>query len=341
MITNFTGSAGQTYSLDATATNSVGTSGFSNVVTFTILIGTPAAPSSFHLDPATDTGIVGDGITNDRTPSFIGTDLPGETVNLYVVGSSTIWDANVPSTSTVFTGTVTSGSAVVSGITSTAGLFVGENVTAAGILPSGTTIQSINSSTSTVTLSANATASGSQNLTATSFAVQLPFSLTNGTISLYVQAVDPAGNVSPVSNTLTVTIVSVASDYNGDSYSDAALYSRGTISFTGTLTSGSPLLTGLSSLTGLVTGVTISWHRHSIGNDDRGGQHRQFHWHAGHRLGVWLRVLPARQGFLPVRTLRAQVSPPGRRSRLSTARLRLHCRQTQQSAALRSSPRPR
>ena len=55
-----------------------------------------------------------------------------------------------------------------------------------------------------------------------------------------------------------MSIVSIASDYNGDSYSDAALYNRATISFTGTLTSGSPLLTGLSSLTGLVTGVTVT-----------------------------------------------------------------------------------
>ena len=163
----------------------------------------------------------------------------------------------MPSTNTVFTGVVASGSAVV-GVTSTAGLFVGENVTASGILPADTTIQSINSSTSTITLSANATTSGSESLTATSFAVHLPFSLTNGTITLYTQAVDPAGNLSPDSNMLTVTIVSVASDYNGDSYSDAALYSRSTITFTGTLTSGSPLLTGVNSLTGLVMGVTIT-----------------------------------------------------------------------------------
>ena len=64
--------------------------------------------------------------------------------------------------------------------------------------------------------------------------------------------------MSAPSNVLTVTIVSVASDYNGDSYSDAALYSRSTIGFTGTLTSGSPLLTSLSSLTGLVGGAAIS-----------------------------------------------------------------------------------
>ncbi len=256
-ITNFTGQSGQTYTLEATATNSIGTSGDSNEVTFTILTAIPAAPSSFHLDPATDTGIIGDGVTSDRTPIFIGTTEPGETVNLYEVGSSTIWDANVASTSTLLTGSVlTSGSAAVSDITSTTGLFAGEIVTGTGI-PAGTTIQTIDSATS-ITLSANATTSGPASLAATSFSVQLPFSLTNGTLSLYVQAVDPAGNVSPGSNTLTVTIVSIAADYNGDSYSDAALYSRSAISFTGTLTSGSPLLTGLSSLTGLVTGATIT-----------------------------------------------------------------------------------
>ena len=260
-ITNFTGTAGTTYTLEANATNTAATppltSGYGNEVTFTILVGTPAAPSSFHLAPATDTGIVGDTITSDRTPIFIGTTQPGETVNLYEVGSNTVWDANVPSTSTPLTGsTLTIGSAVVSGITSTTGLFVGENVTGTGI-PAGSTIQSINGTTS-ITLSANATATGPATLAATSFSVQLPFALTNGTLSLYVQAVDPAGNVSLSSNVLPLTIVSVTSDYNADSYSDAALYSRSTVGFTGTLTSGSTLLTGLSSLTGLVTGVTIT-----------------------------------------------------------------------------------
>ena len=56
----------------------------------------------------------------------------------------------------------------------------------------------------------------------------MPFDLTNGQISLYVEVVDLAGNTSPPSNTLTLTIVSVASDYNGDSYSDPALYDRNT-----------------------------------------------------------------------------------------------------------------
>ena len=52
------------------------------------------------------------------------------------------------------------------------------------------------------------------------FSVQLPFSLTNGQISLYVEVVDLAGNTSNPSNTLTLTLTSVTSDYTGDGYSD-------------------------------------------------------------------------------------------------------------------------
>jgi len=37
-----------------------------------------------------------------------------------------------------------------------------------------------------------------------------------------------SGNASGLSNPATVTIVSIASDYNGDSYSDAALYGPST-----------------------------------------------------------------------------------------------------------------
>jgi subtilisin-like proprotein convertase family protein len=66
------------------------------------------------------------------------------------------------------------------------------------------------------------------------FSVQLPFVLTNGQISLDVRSTDLAGNLSAPSNTLTVTVVSVASDYNGDSYADPALYDRNTTTNQGT-----------------------------------------------------------------------------------------------------------
>jgi hypothetical protein len=79
---------------------------------------------------------------------------------------------------TVLTGTLSSGHNTVTGLSSTAGLFVGESVTGTGIpipqLPTNptpgspeivTTIASIGSDGHSITLSANATASGAQSLT--------------------------------------------------------------------------------------------------------------------------------------------------------------------------------
>ena len=151
----------------------IGSSGYSTPpVTFTIIIGAPAAPGNFGLAPGSDTGIVGDNITSDRTPEFIGTTVAGRDGR--VVRGGQFDD-----------------------------------------LPDGHRRQRRR------------------------LHDPVPFVLTNGTISLYVEAVDQAGNQSTASNTLTVSIVSIASDYNADSYSDAALYDRGTVTFTGTLTSGS------------------------------------------------------------------------------------------------------
>ena len=73
----------------------------SNTVTFEIDNTTPAAVTDFRLNPADDTGIVGDDITSDRTPSFIGTAPSGDTVELVQLIN--------------FTGTLTSGSASVTG----------------------------------------------------------------------------------------------------------------------------------------------------------------------------------------------------------------------------------
>jgi len=64
----------------------------------------------------------------------------------------------------VFTGTLTSGSESVTGITNLTGLVAGESITGTDI-PAGTTILTVSSSTHTITLSANATVSGSQSLT--------------------------------------------------------------------------------------------------------------------------------------------------------------------------------
>jgi subtilisin-like proprotein convertase family protein len=149
-----------TFTVEAVATNSNGTSPGKGSTSFTIILTPPAPPSNFELDPNADTGIKGDDITSDRVPDFIGTALPNATVELFQT-PNTLWD--------------------------------------------------------TVTADANG-----------NFSVELPHQLTNGQLSLYVEVVDLAGNTSSPSNTITVTIVSVASDYNGDGYSDPALYDRNT-----------------------------------------------------------------------------------------------------------------
>ncbi len=86
-----------------------------------------------------------------------------------------------------FTGTL-NGTNQVTGLSSTAGLFVGETVTGAGI-PTGTTIASIIASTptttGTITLSASATQSGTGPLTAEPY---LPAQLTNAQIETYANS---------------------------------------------------------------------------------------------------------------------------------------------------------
>ena len=62
-----------TFTVEAIASNNVGSSGISTPVTFTILIGQPSPPSNFSLAPSDDSGIVGDNITDVRKPHFIGT----------------------------------------------------------------------------------------------------------------------------------------------------------------------------------------------------------------------------------------------------------------------------
>ena len=177
---------------------------------------TPAAVTDFRLNPADDTGIVGDDITSARMPYFIGTAPAGDTVELLESGSSTVYDREIAQSTT-----------------------------------------------------------NDLNGQPYDFSVQLPNILNDGQITLQVIVIDKiSGNASGLSNPTTVTIVSVASDYNVDSYSDAALYGPNAtnagqwlvqttsevkpITFTGTLAMGSASITTVSSLTGLFIGQTIT-----------------------------------------------------------------------------------
>ena len=150
-----------TFTVEAVATNSIGSSGDSTPVTFTILIAKPAAPRTLASTRATTRG--SRATASPAIGRLISSARPkrGATIELFEGGSSTVY----------------------------------------------------------ATMTADAKGN---------FSVQLPFTLTNGTISLYVEAIDLAGNRSAPSNTLTVTIVSIASDYNGEGVSDPALFSRNT-----------------------------------------------------------------------------------------------------------------
>ncbi len=116
-------------------------------------------------------------------------------------------------------------------------LTVGDNITSArmpqfiGTAPAGDTIELIETGSPIVygTAIASSTTSYDLNNNPYDFSIQLPNVLTDGQITLQVIVIDAiSSNASAPSNSVTVTIVSVASDYNGDSYSDAALYSPDT-----------------------------------------------------------------------------------------------------------------
>ncbi len=80
-VTPTTALADGTYVLRVQAVNSAGlVSAPSGSFTLQILTVPPAAPSTPTLLAADDSGVVGDDITNDTTPSLIGTAEPGSTV---------------------------------------------------------------------------------------------------------------------------------------------------------------------------------------------------------------------------------------------------------------------
>ena len=98
-----------------------------------------------------------DGATSNTVYQYVGT-LPLSNPNLAT--------QNYAGPTVSFGGTLANGSSTVTGISSTKGLVVGELVSDPdNDIPAGTTIQSINSSSGTITLSAPATVSGSGSVT--------------------------------------------------------------------------------------------------------------------------------------------------------------------------------
>ena len=138
----------------------------------------PPTVTDFRLNPANDTGIMGDNVTTDRTPLFIGTAPAGDTVELFVTNQSGVQNTTV----------------------------------------------------------ASATTSHDANGVSYDFAISLTNLLNVGQTTLFVEVIDPAGNISKVSNYVSVAINSTAVDYapsttaapTGGSTSDPALFTRNT-----------------------------------------------------------------------------------------------------------------
>ncbi len=207
----------------------------------TIITTPPPTPPAPTLLPADDSGIVGDGITNDNKPAFVGTAVANTTVTLestggLVIGSATVaanGSYTVQATSKLADGTyslVLTDADVAGNVSKQSPVFtlvidttapaapttpkllasddsgvLGDGITnvrqphLTGTATAGVTVQLLNSS-GTVLGSAVAAASGA-------YSVQPASPLANGLYILSTRAVDLAGNISPSSGGLSLTIL--------------------------------------------------------------------------------------------------------------------------------------
>ncbi len=102
------------HSITAQATDAAGNTGAASVA-YAVTIDTipPAAPASLTLDPATDSGTKGDGITNFTQVKIDGTAEPGSSVTLYDTNGTTVLGTGVADPTTgafaITTSTLTAG----------------------------------------------------------------------------------------------------------------------------------------------------------------------------------------------------------------------------------------
>jgi large repetitive protein len=117
------------HSLTTTSTSTAGTvSPASLPLTITIDIAVPTAPTSVALAAASDSGVLGDNLTNDSTPTIVGTGEAGATIKIYdgttllgtaIVAANGTWSFTSPSL-TNGTHSVTTTATDVAGNTSAA-----------------------------------------------------------------------------------------------------------------------------------------------------------------------------------------------------------------------------
>ena len=218
--------AAGTHSLTATQTDAGGNlSSASAVLPLVIDTAVPPTPTAPALAPASDSGAAGDGITNVTTPTMTGTGLAGDIVTLYdantAIGTATVgadgtWSLTTPALtagphsltasqadaagnpsarSTAFALTIETGNLAAPSLAETTDATNPGRPLLNGTAPAGATVTLYDAGVAVGT--ALATANGSWQF---GFAA----ALAAGTHALTATATDAAGNVSPLSATLTI-----------------------------------------------------------------------------------------------------------------------------------------
>jgi hypothetical protein len=235
------------HSISAKATDAAGNTGAASTA-YAVRVDTaaPAAPTGLSLDSTTDSGTLGDGITNFTQVKIDGTAEPGSTVTLYDTNGTTVLGTGTANATTGAFGIITSVlSNGVHGITAKAADTAGNigpasvaySITINGTAPPAPTGLSLDTTTdsgakgdgitnfaqvtidgtaaagSTVTLyDTNGTTvlgTGVADVTTGAFGITTS-TLSSGTHSITAKATDAAGNVSAASTGYAVTIDTAA-----------------------------------------------------------------------------------------------------------------------------------
>jgi hypothetical protein len=230
------------HTLTATETDVAGNvSGPSGTLVLTIDTTIPEAPAGLTLAPASDSGVQGDDITNVTTPTITGTGIAGETIALYsgtiVVGTGTVgsdgsWEiatATLLAGSHILTATETDVAGNVSAASGTLALTIETTIpadpaslTLAPASDSGAPGDDITNvitpqitgtgiAGETVTLYDGATIIGTGTVANDgTWAITATMALAAGGNTLTATESDGAGNVSPASSPLVLTIATAA-----------------------------------------------------------------------------------------------------------------------------------
>ena len=229
--------AANTYSLTATQTDVAGTvSAASNPLSLTIDTTIPAAPATLALAAASDSGAKGDNITNVTAPTITGTGTAGDTISLFdgatlvgttTVGSNGTWSVttsilasgpnSLTATQTEIAGNASAASNPLSLTIDTTIPAAPATLALAAASDSGAKGDNI-TNVATPTITGTGTAGdtinlydGSSLVGTTTVGSNGTWSVTtrtlpNGTNSLTATQTEIAGNVSPASSALSLTI---------------------------------------------------------------------------------------------------------------------------------------